>query len=239
MKELFSEEQFKEAKNLDKLPLECYQCGETFEVCKRSISQVRKKSHDRIARKFCSKACQGAYNITSVEVECSWCDKPLIKKLSQLKKSKSGRMFCNSACSARYNNSNKKSGYIRSKFEIYLEKTLSELYPNLTIETNNRKLVGLELDLFIPELNLAIEVNGITHYKPIYGQEKFERIQKNDKIKKRLLTEKKIDLLVLDISGIVHFSPEEAEPFIEIVKEKVVGPLGLEPRNRSFMRRVL
>lgn len=224
MKELFSEEQFKEAKNLDKLPLECYQCGGTFHVHKRNILQVKRgRSKRKVACKFCSRTCMGAYNITSVEVECAWCDKPVMKQLSQLRKSKSGRSFCNSSCSIRYNNANKVKGYRRSKFEIYLEKTLSELYPNLTIETNNRKLVGLELDLFIPELNLAIEVNGITHYKPIYGQDKFDRIQKNDEIKKRLLTEKKIDLLVLDISNLSNFTPEDAEPFIQIVKEKVVG----------------
>ena len=239
MKELFTEEELESAKNLDKLPLECYECGGTFHAHKRNILQVRRNSHGRAACKFCSRTCMGAHNITSVEVECAWCQKPVIKRLADLRKSKSGRSFCNSSCSIRYNNANKTKGHRRSKFEVHLEKTLSELYPHLTLETNNRKLVGLELDLFIPELNLAIEVNGITHYKPIYGQEKFERIQKNDEIKKKLLAEKKIDLLVLDISGISHFTPEDAEPFIQVVKEKVVAPLGLEPRNRSFMRRVL
>jgi hypothetical protein len=33
------------------------------------------------------------------------------------------------------------------------------------------------LDFYFPELRFAIELNGITHYEPIYGEDKFEKIK--------------------------------------------------------------
>ena len=36
------------------------------------------------------------------------------------------------------------------------------------------------IDMYVPELNTAIEVDGTTHFKPIWGEEKYEKQVKSD-----------------------------------------------------------
>lgn len=45
----------------------------------------------------------------------------------------------------------------------------------------------LQIDLLLPALNIAIEVDGPSHQKPVWGQENFQRNQKSDKQKTGLL----------------------------------------------------
>jgi|TARA_R110002051_G_C8630251_1_gene484663 very-short-patch-repair endonuclease len=45
----------------------------------------------------------------------------------------------------------------------------------------------LEIDLFIPELSVAIEVDGPSHFEPVWGQQAFERTQSSDRQKSGLV----------------------------------------------------
>ena len=36
--------------------------------------------------------------------------------------------------------------------------------------------INSELDVYVPSLNLAFELNGIFHYEPIYGEKKLNQI---------------------------------------------------------------
>ena len=45
----------------------------------------------------------------------------------------------------------------------------------------------LQLDLFIPEINTAIEVDGPMHHLPVFGQEKLRKNQRTDKDKTGLV----------------------------------------------------
>ena len=58
-------------------------------------------------------------------------------------------------------------------------------------------LDGLEADISIPSLNLAIEWNGIVHFKPIYGQTKLDKIQDKDAEKLKIAANKNINLIVI------------------------------------------
>lgn len=83
-----------------------------------------------------------------------------------------------------------------------MEKALFDLlvntFPNLEIIANDRKtLDGLEIDIFIPKLQLAIEWNGIVHFKPIFGEEKLLAVQEKDRQKLQLANEKNIRLIVI------------------------------------------
>ena len=89
---------------------------------------------------------------------------------------------------------------------------LKEMFQGYRIYKRNRKIIKspltgfyLELDFYIPKLKLAIELNGITHYKPVYGKEKFERQQRNDALKRELCKEKGITLIEIPLEDGVHY----------------------------------
>ena len=53
------------------------------------------------------------------------------------------------------------------------------------------------MDFYFPTINFAIEVNGVGHYKPIYGKKAFEVVQRNDKRKRRACKDRGIILRVV------------------------------------------
>ena len=63
---------------------------------------------------------------------------------------------------------------------MWLEEQLTSLYPKLDIHFNRKDTIGSELDIYIPSLNLAVELNGIFHYEPIFGKDKLSKIKTND-----------------------------------------------------------
>ena len=45
----------------------------------------------------------------------------------------------------------------------------------------------LEIDLFIPELSVAIEGDGPSHFEPVWGEEALEKTQSSDRQKSGLI----------------------------------------------------
>lgn len=82
----------------------------------------------------------------------------------------------------------RKSAYKGSKLEHYLDKYLRD--KGITVEVHKNMLTNerLEVDLFLPEKKIVIEVNGPSHYKPISGEEKLLKQQKADLEKRGLVT---------------------------------------------------
>lgn len=198
--------------------LTCEQCGKQYELMYWLIQRRIKKGHTHF---FCSKECSKKFFSKIKDYICTYCSKSFRRFIAEkdIKKSKTGNVFCNSSCAAKYNNANKTHGTRRSKFEVWVQSQLN--IPEILY--NDRTLLGLELDIYVPSVNLAIEINGITHYKPIYGEKKFDNIKKNDKKKIDLCAEKGIDLFILDVSGMNHFSPEASEPYLLRIKEALIG----------------
>ena len=58
-------------------------------------------------------------------------------------------------------------------------------------------LDGLEVDVAIPSLKLAIEWNGAVHFKPIYGTTKLKKIKQKDTEKLKIASNKDINLIVI------------------------------------------
>ena len=164
---------------------------------------------------YCSQDCQYKGMITKKQVECTKCGKLFEKVQSQIKNSSND--FCSRSCSASYNNTNKSYGTRRSKLEIYLEQQIRENYPDLEVICNQKSVIQSELDFYFPELKFAIELNGIVHYEPIYGNEKFEKIQNNDKRKSIACYEKEIELAVIDTSSCGYLSEKNKLKFKNIV----------------------
>lgn len=114
----------------------------------------------------------------------------------------------------------------RSKLERYLESRLRELYPNLRISFNNRKaLGGPELDVYIPRLKLAFELNGEHHYSPIYGHEKLAQIKEQDNRKIGLCNELGIALVSLDTRKANPFSEAHGEAFLALLDSHITSRL--------------
>lgn len=87
---------------------------------------------------------------------------------------------------------------MRSKSEIMLYDLLCNEFPNLEILPSNKTMLkGYEADIAIPSINLAIEWNGIVHFKPIYGQTKLDNIQQRDAEKQQIATELGVNLIVI------------------------------------------
>lgn len=110
-------------------------------------------------------------------------------------------------------------------------KFIEEIFPNKIIRTRDRNTIKnprtnayLELDFYLPEINLAIELNGITHYKPIYGQDKFLRQQRNDELKRKLCKKQGITLIEIPLEEGVHYDRYSIEH--ERLKETINRFLG-------------
>ena len=214
MKPLYSQEEFNTKKSTEKLPCECYQCNSTFLVEKRYITSYL-NNNPKNAIKYCSRACLGKSTNKSKVVTCAECGKEFSKTNNQLLKTKNN--FCSHSCHSTYVNKNKITGTRRSKLEVWLEEELTQLYPDLSIDFNKTSAIGSELDIYIPSLNLAIELNGIFHYEPIYGTNKLDQIQNNDKSKSLACHEAKIDLCIIDTSGQKYVKPATSQKYLDII----------------------
>lgn len=213
---LFNDEDYNKSKNNDLLPFQCECCNNTFFKTKRKIQQEGLSTKHR----FCSIECKNEfkYKNSSEYVYCKHCGTYFKKINSQNKRSKSGNHFCSQSCAAIYNNTHKTKGTRRSKLEQYLEHKLNELYPQLEILFNDKTAINSELDIYIPSLKLAFELNGIFHYEPIFGESKLNSIQQNDANKFQKCQEHGISLCIIDTSSQKYFKEQSSIKFLNIIK---------------------
>lgn len=196
------------------LPMKCERCGETFYAKKKEINKAL-NGHPTVKIKYCSNHCKHNTENNTNEVTCNNCGKNFMKRISEIKKTPNN--FCCQSCAATYNNTHKTTGTRRSKLEIWLEIKLIESYPNLKIHFNHKDTINSELDIYIPSLKLAFELNGIFHYEPIYGQDKLNQIQNNDNRKFQACIEHGIELCLIDISSQNYFKENTSIKFLEII----------------------
>ncbi len=212
MKKLFLEDDFKNARNKDLLPLICYHCNNTFFLSKKQVKYaIDPNRHD--TGTFCSKRCLGLSKLTWVQ--CANCEKVFSKRPSQIKRST--YHFCSNSCAGFFNSQNKKFGSNRSKLEIWIEEQLTQLHPNLEIHFNRKDAIKSELDIYIPSLGLAFELNGIFHYEPIFGLDKLNKMQNNDDRKFQACLEKNIELCVIDTSQQRYFKESKSQVYLNII----------------------
>lgn len=209
LKDLYLDAIINNKKSID---LCCEQCNKIFVRNKSDISVAFKKGLNHC---FCSQECFVKSETKRTEKICGQCGKPFIR--GQVTKSKSGKNFCSRSCSVTYNNTHKRQGTRRSKLEIWLELMLSKIYSNLEIHYTRKDAINSELDIYIPSINLAFELNGIFHYEPIYGVEKLSKIQNNDARKFQACIENNIELCIIDTSQLIHFNPKRAQKYLDII----------------------
>ena len=189
----------------------CLNCNILFKKLPYEVKRGKGKH-------FCCFECYNSYQKKKKEVsivECKNCSKKFHKSLAEQKKTKNH--FCSRSCAATYNNTHKKTGTRISKLEVFLQEQLSQEY-NFDFHFNRKDAINSELDIYIPELNLAFELNGIFHYEPIYGDEKLKQTQNNDERKFQACLEKNIELCIIDTSWIKYNKIENFKKVLTIVQ---------------------
>ena len=215
-KMLITVNELKDFKSRDSIPFECPICTKTFHRSKNLVQRWLKGTH---SISYCSHKCKNKQQTEkgTKTVICHNCNNSFIRCISELNKSSKFK-FCSRKCSAIYWNSHKTHGYRRSKLEVWLETNLTKSYPNLEIHFNKISTINSELDIYIPSLKLAFELNGIFHYESIYSEEKLKRTQNNDGRKFQACLEKQIELCVINVSKIKYFKEKTSIPIFEIIK---------------------
>lgn len=239
MKVRYTEEEFNKAIATDGLKLECYHCGKEFLKKKNLVQLVIRKHINKqgidysYGCKYCSQRCNADAHNKEHTVCCKQCGKEFRKTNAEIQKTPNS--FCSHSCSATYNNTHKTHGTRRSKLEVWLEQQLPSVYPSLEFHFNRKDAINAELDIYIPSLKLAFELNGIFHYEPIYGPEKLAQIQNNDERKYQACLEKGIELCWIDVSALKYFKEKNIVKYLAIIQEvidkKKVPHAGLEPAS--------
>jgi len=163
---------------------------------------------------------------------CLVCSTQFQGRLRDIKRGRG--LFCSKACAAKHTNP---SSYPRtspsptfkgrSNPEKIAYKFLSTCYSGEIIQNDRTQLSGYELDLYLPELRIGIEINGPTHYRPIYGAARFERSQIVDALKKDLCAERGITLFSINVDVKAYKAPLVAalQGILSHIQSLSVGPL--------------
>lgn len=199
------------------VPLECELCHNSFNKETKQVKSDLKLNKNKC--KFCGPECLAKSKVRSENVKCAECYKEFLMAPSSKRQSKSGNNFCSKSCAAKYNNTHKTKGTRRSKLEKWLEVQLTALYPSLEIEYNQKNAINSELDIYVPSLKVAFELNGIFHYEPIYGSEKLASIQNNDNRKFQACLESNIELVIIDVSTFKYFKGKGAAQYLNIITD--------------------
>ena len=108
-----------------------------------------------------------------------------------------------------------------------MEEQLIKIFPSINFHFNKKDAINSELDIFLPDLKLAFELNGIFHYEPIFGENQLSKIQNNDQRKFQACLERGIELCIIDTSKLVYHKESTAKPYLDIVvniiKQRVGG----------------
>ena len=163
---------------------------------------------------FCCLACSHKFKDKRVEVICQVCQKIFLKERCEI--SRRSRHCCSKECSIILGKKYKDWSSSRSKLEIAIEAHLTKV-STLKIDYNKTE-IGYELDIYIPILSLAFELNGPLHYRPIFGMKKLLRVQQIDAEKVIECKERNIKLIVIDVSKDKRSKKVENQRIQEVVK---------------------
>jgi very-short-patch-repair endonuclease len=129
----------------------------------------------------------------------------------------------------------RKAGKEGSKFEKFLYSKLEEA--GFKIEYHKKNLIPnekLEIDLYVPDLKTIIEIDGPSHFWPVWGDEKLQKQIKADLHKSGLLLGKGFVIIRLKLLKTISLSRQE-----EIVKELVDNlnaiKVNFPPRSKRFI----
>jgi endogenous inhibitor of DNA gyrase (YacG/DUF329 family) len=149
------------------------------------------------------------------QVKCENCKKDFNKRASEI--ARTNNNFCSSRCAAIHRNKNKTTGTRVSKLEKYIQLKLAEAFPLLDIKFNDVSRIKRELDIYIPSLNLAFELDGIFHKLPIYGEHQFNKQKIRDRLKDEECSNLGISLVRVDTSPQKVFTEKSSKVYLDMV----------------------
>lgn len=112
------------------------------------------------------------------------------------------------------------SSKVGSKLEKFLLHQL--LADGYTVNFHQEQILSntkLQIDLFIPSINLAIEVDGPSHFLPVWGEDALKRNQSYDQKKEGLLIGKGLKLI--RIKQTKDFSKSRSQIIYSKLKEHI------------------
>jgi len=193
------------------MKVKCLHCETIFS--KKPYEIKRSPNH------YCSRKCWNSYEschkTNKIIVICAECGATTKRRPKSVQDADNN--FCSRSCSVSYNNKNKSKGTKRSKLEYWIENQLTSRYPTIDIHFNQKDAIDSELDIYVPSLKLAFELNGIFHYEPIFGKDKLSQIQNNDNRKFQACLDQEIELCIIDTSQQKYFKPKSSQRFLDII----------------------
>jgi hypothetical protein len=226
MKLIISQDEFDNAGSRELISIECSVCHQPFKRKKHYV-QAGIKANREVT---CSPVCK--YNQKRKprqDIPCKQCGVTiscLEAELIKHTKRRYNNHFCSRRCKGIYGAAHRTTGANRSKLEQWLEIHLKTMYPMLNIKFNDTSAIGAELDIYLPTLQLAFELNGPFHYEPIFGQDKLEKTQQRDKMKFHLCSASSIDLCVIDTTQHPYFKEKYGQVFLDIITKIINERIG-------------
>jgi len=198
----------------------CTQCGESFitynknpKYCSKQcegqgksgtketrtcpICKIKFTTLATLTKKYCSVICRNKSYEQKYKTKCKQCGIVLYKTKTQLKVAQNN--FCSTSCRGTYYIQRRKNTR-RSKAETYLVEKIKTEFPNVKIETNTKKILKCkyEIDIWLPEYQLAIELNGPCHYINLYGD--LKKVQQRDLTKQKEIEDRGFKLISINVN---------------------------------------
>jgi hypothetical protein len=129
----------------------------------------------------------------------------------------------------------------KSFAEGFIVHLLEDVFVGKTIKRNirpewlrNARGKCLELDIYVPEMGLAIEIQGLQHFVDLYSNKTLhEHLKENDLFKKRLCKEKGVKLIWMDWNGVNRsLMRQPRDKRMDIIRNLITGFLN---SNHSFL----
>jgi ribosomal protein L33 len=202
------------------ITLLCHACGIEFQ---RKKSEVMKSI--RKGKKFsCSVGCSNRLSNSGLQrfvtLKCDECGQEFTRVMKDYRKNQlrnAAKLYCNKHCAMIALNKSPRSSRPTSSHEVIMSQIIKDNYDNNICIFNNVRDVfpdNLEIDIWIPSVCLAIELNGVCHFYPIYGEDRLKKTQSNDYKKSMLAQKMNINLLTIDTSSLKSKSKQQVLNFL-------------------------
>lgn len=188
----------------------------TCNYCSKSF--LKYASQQRVTNNclnFCNSICTAKYREEHVEKQelfCELCGTSFLRTLSRIKRYSRlpnyNRHYCSRTCARKSNGLGrftclpqqirKRRTRSRSLLELFIEKQIQLEFPNLPLICCGKYKL-FELDFYFPSLLLAIEINGPTHYSPIYGNKVLTNVQNRDLLRSELCKSRNVKLEIIPV----------------------------------------